>query len=53
MVSPWVWDMAKRSYAGRFGTLILSIGLAIGIAGFFLKVIITYLLENAGTTSLQ
>lgn len=48
-----VWDLAKRSNAGRFGTLILYIGLAMGIAGFLLKVIIAYLLENAGTTSLQ
>lgn len=48
-----VWDLAKRSNAGRFGTLILYIGLAMGIAGFLIKVIITYLLENAGSTSLQ
>ena len=42
-----VWDLAKRSNAGRFGTLILYIGLAMGIAGFLMKIIITYLLEKA------
>ena len=43
-----VWDLAKRSDAGKFGTMILNIGLAMGIVGFLLKVVITYLLENAG-----
>ena len=43
-----VWDLAKRSNAGKFGTLILYIGLALGIAGFLIKFIITYLMENAG-----
>ena len=48
-----VWDLARRSNAGRFGTMILYIGLAMGVAGFVIKVIITYLLENAGATSPQ
>ena len=43
-----VWDLAKRSNAGKFGTLILYIGLAMGIVGFLLKFIITYLLEGSG-----
>ncbi|MDH3992703.1 MAG: DUF2788 domain-containing protein [Gammaproteobacteria bacterium] len=43
-----VWDLAKRSNAGKFGTLILYIGLAMGIVGFLLKFIITYLLESSG-----
>lgn len=43
-----VWDLAKRSNAGRFGTLILYIGLAMGIAGFLIKFIISFMLENAG-----
>ncbi len=43
-----VWDLAKRSNAGRFGTLILYIGLAMGIVGFLMKFVITYLLESAG-----
>jgi hypothetical protein len=48
-----VWDLARSSNAGRFGTLILYIGLAMGIAGFLMKFIITYLLENAGAISPQ
>ena len=43
-----VWDLAKRSNAGKFGTMILYIGLAMGIVGFLMKFVITYLLENAG-----
>ena len=43
-----VWDLAKRSNAGKFGTMILYIGLAMGIVGFLIKFIITYLLESAG-----
>ena len=42
-----VWDLARRSNAGKFGTLILYIGLAMGIFGFVIKFLITYLLENA------
>ncbi len=43
-----VWDLARRSNAGKFGTIILYIGLAMGIFGFVIKFVITYLLENAG-----
>ena len=43
-----VWDLAKRSNAGRFGTIILYIGLAMGIFGFLIKFVITYLLKSAG-----
>ncbi len=43
-----IWDLAKRSNAGKFGTLILYIGLAMGIFGFLIKVAITYLLERGG-----
>ena len=43
-----IWDLAKRSNAGRFGTIILYIGLAMGMLGFVLKYVITYLLESAG-----
>ncbi|AQA17872.1 hypothetical protein BST95_06105 [Halioglobus japonicus] len=43
-----VWDLAKRSNAGRFGTIILYIGLAMGMFGFAIKFVISYLLENAG-----
>ena len=43
-----VWDLARGSNAGKFGTMILYIGLAMGIFGFLIKVVITYLLESAG-----
>ncbi len=43
-----VWDLARRSNAGKFGTFILYLALALGIFGFLIKVVITYLLENAG-----
>ncbi|GAB3280848.1 DUF2788 domain-containing protein [Parahaliea aestuarii] len=43
-----VWDLARRSNAGRFGTMILYIGLAMGIFGFLIKVVITYMMERAG-----
>ena len=43
-----IWDLARRSNAGRFGTIILYIGLAMGMLGFVLKFVITYLLESAG-----
>ena len=43
-----VWDLARRSNAGRFGTMILYIGLALGIFGFVMKFIISYLLQEAG-----
>lgn len=45
-----VWDLAKRSNAGRFGTFILYIALAMGVLGFLIKVVITFLLENAQNT---
>ncbi len=43
-----VWDLARRSNAGRFGTFILYIGLGLGIFGFLMKFVISYLMESAG-----
>lgn len=43
-----VWDLARRSNAGKFGTLILFIALAMGILGFVIKGVITYLMESGG-----
>jgi hypothetical protein len=43
-----VWDLARSSKAGRFGTLILFIGLALGILGFLMKFVISYLMKEAG-----
>ena len=44
-----VWDLAKRSNACKFGTIILYVGLAMGILGFLMKVVIALLLERATT----
>jgi hypothetical protein len=43
-----VWDLAKRSDAGRFGTIILFLGLGLGIFGFLMKFVISYLIERTG-----
>ena len=32
-----VWDLAKRNNAGRYGTFILYIALAMGLLGFLIK----------------
>ncbi len=41
-----VWDLAKRSNAGVFGTVILYLALALGVLGFIIKIAISYLLER-------
>ena len=43
-----VWDLARRSDAGRFGTFVLFLALAMGIVGFLIKGAISYLLEHGG-----
>ncbi|KKN92086.1 hypothetical protein LCGC14_0211440 [marine sediment metagenome] len=35
-----VWDLAKKSKAGRYGTLILFLALGLGVAGFIIKAVI-------------
>jgi hypothetical protein len=40
-----IWDLAKRSGAGRLGTLILFIALGLGMLGFLFK---SVWLEGAG-----
>jgi len=35
-----VWDLAKRSNAGRFGTGILFFALGLGVVGFVIKTVI-------------
>lgn len=43
-----VWDLAKKHDAGRFGTFILYIALAMGILGFTIKGVIQLLMEKGG-----
>ncbi|MBS3804334.1 MAG: DUF2788 domain-containing protein [Oleiphilaceae bacterium] len=35
-----VWDLSKKSQAGRFGTIILFIVLGAGVLGFVIKTIL-------------
>lgn len=35
-----VWDLAKKSKAGRFGTFIMFIGLVLGVVSFLAKSVI-------------
>lgn len=39
-----IWDLAKNSKAGRFGTFILFFVLAFGILGFVAKQVIAWML---------
>lgn len=39
-----IWDLARESRAGRFGTFILFFVLAFGVLGFIAKTIIQWLL---------
>ena len=41
-----IWDLAKKSQAGRFGTIMLFVVLGAGILGYVLQVIITGMLES-------
>lgn len=40
-----VWDLAKSSKAGRFGTFILFLALALGLAGFLIKTILVEIIN--------
>ncbi|PZW67855.1 uncharacterized protein DUF2788 [Pseudomonas sp. URMO17WK12:I1] len=41
-----VWDLAKRSRAGRFGTFILFFALGLGVLGFLIKSLVIAGLEG-------
>lgn len=41
-----VWDLAKTSKAGRFGTIILFLALAMGLAGFVIKTILVEIIDK-------
>jgi hypothetical protein len=40
-----VWDLAKKSNAGRFGTFVLFLALALGMLGFLIKTILVEMLQ--------
>lgn len=41
-----VWDLAKKSKAGRFGSFILFFALGLGVVGFLIKTILVELIEK-------
>lgn len=40
-----VWDLAKRSNAGKFGTFILFLALGLGVFGFIAKTVIVEMMN--------
>ncbi len=40
-----IYDLGKKSQAGKFGNLILFLALGLGMAGFLIKIILQYSLE--------
>jgi hypothetical protein len=40
-----IWDLARKSKAGRFGTFVLFFVLAFGMLGFIAKHILQWLLD--------
>jgi len=40
-----IWDLARKSRAGRFGTFVLFFVLAFGMLGFIAKTFIQWLLD--------
>lgn len=41
-----VWDLARKSKAGRFGTMILFMALGLGVLGFVIKTVVIGSLEG-------
>lgn len=41
-----VWDLAKKSQAGRFGTLILFFVLGLGVLAFIIKSVVVGFIEG-------
>jgi len=41
-----VWDLAKKSKAGRFGWMILFFVLGLGVAAFIIKSVVIGLIES-------
>lgn len=42
-----MWDLAKQSKAGRFGTIIIFTVLGLGVLGFIIKTVVVSLLEQS------
>ena len=41
-----MWDLAKESKAGRFGTFILFIALGLGLLGFIIKTVLVEVVDK-------
>lgn len=41
-----VWDLAKESKAGRFGTFILFLALGLGLLGFVIKTVLVEIIDK-------
>jgi len=41
-----VWDLAKKSKAGKFGTFVLFLALGLGLLGFIIKTVLVSSMEN-------
>lgn len=41
-----MWDLAKESKAGKFGTLMIFIVLGLGVLGFIIKTVVVKIIEN-------
>ncbi|MDO3383908.1 DUF2788 domain-containing protein [Gilvimarinus algae] len=41
-----VWDLAKKSKAGRFGTFILFLALGLGLLGFIIKTLLVEVIDK-------
>ena len=41
-----VWDLAKKSKAGRYGTMVLFLALGLGVLGFIIKTLVIGSLEG-------
>jgi len=41
-----IWDLAKKSKAGRFGTMILFFVLGLGVLAFIIKTVVVGFLEG-------
>jgi formate hydrogenlyase subunit 3/multisubunit Na+/H+ antiporter MnhD subunit len=41
-----MWDLAKKSNAGKFGTFVLFLALGLGLLGFLVKTILVEALQR-------
>lgn len=41
-----MWDLAKQSKSGRFGTIVLFIGLGVGLLGFVIKAVMVKVISQ-------